>query len=126
MLQSVWTRLSALVLITAGLMNPASAWGQASPAQSEGPEVVVRGMLPDRDTVSRTVYIGDLNLATDQGVKEMEKRVANAVDWICEIPGAIAYYGRAAEKPCRDEGWAGARVQMDRAVQAARDSTGSR
>lgn len=119
--------LSALILMSTAMMaGSAFAWGQDQTVQADTQEVVVRGRLPDRDTVSRSVYIGDLELATPQGVAEMEKRVARAVDWICEIPAVIGYYKEAAERPCNEEGWGSARPQMDKAIELAKVGTASR
>lgn len=125
MVRSAGVGFSALVFI-ATMAGSAFAWEQGQNVPAENPEVVVRGQLPDRDSVSRAVYIGDLDLATPQGVAELDKRVAKAVDWICEIPAVIGYYKKAVERPCNEEGWASARPQMDRAVQLARDGTGTR
>jgi UrcA family protein len=94
------------------------------PQPAEGPEIVVTGKISDEDQVTRIVKIGDLNLAIDEGVMEMQKRVGAAVDDICAIPAVIGYYRQQAEKPCRDEGWASAQPQMDRAMEKARGSTG--
>lgn len=119
--------LLAIILVSSVTMAAsAPAFGQEQNVEAAAPEVVVRGRLPDRDSVSRSVYIGDLDLKTPQGVADMEKRVSRAVDWICEIPAVIGYYGKAAERPCRDEGWASARPQMDRAVQLASDGPANR
>ena len=127
MVRSARVGLSTLVLMSAAMMaGSALASGQGQNVQAENPEVVVRGKLPDRDSVSRSVYIGDLNLATPLGVAEMDKRVAKAVEWICEIPAVIGYYKNAVERPCTDEGWASARPQMDRAVQHAKDGVAER
>lgn len=125
--RSVCIGLSALMLASAATMTTSAlALGQGQTVQAQDQEVVVRGRLPDRDSMTRSVYIGDLDLATVQGVADMEKRVAKAVDWICEIPAVIGYYKQAAERPCTDEGWASARPQMDRAVQLARNGGNSR
>src|SRR5512139_2353188 len=104
---------AAVWLFAAAILSPANA---QDPTPVEGPEIVVTGKASDKDVVTRAVSIGDLKLATDEGVKEMEKRVSAAVDDICSIPAVIGYYRQRAEKPCRDEGWASARPQMDRAV----------
>lgn len=121
MARSACVGLSSLIFFSAATMGtPALAWGQGDIMQAQDQEVVVRGRLPDRDSVSRLVYIGDLDLATPQGEAEMNKRVAKAVDWICEIPAVIGYYKKAVERPCNEEGWASARPQMDRAVQTAK------
>jgi UrcA family protein len=94
------------------------------PQAVEGPEIVVTGKASDKDVVTRVVQIGDLNLVTDDGVQEMERRVAAAVDDICAIPAVIGYYREKSERPCRDEGWASARPQMDSALKKAREGSG--
>lgn len=109
---SAWLAAAALAL-------PAYA---QEPEQPQASEIVVTGKKAEKDVVTQAVLIGDLNLATDQGVQEMEKRVGSAVDYICSIPAVIGYYRQKAEAPCRDEGWAGARPQMDRAIEKARSS----
>jgi UrcA family protein len=109
-------------LAATAVVSPAQA---QDPAPAEGQEIVVTGKLPDKGAEKRVVKIGDLNLSTDQGVKEMEKRVAAAVDDICAIASPIGYYGAEAEKPCREEGWASARPQMDSATAKARAGSGA-
>lgn len=79
--------------------------------------VIVRGLPPSRNRLMRTVYIGDLDLAAQDGQEEMEKRVAHAVDELCAIPNPIPTYGERMTRPCRDEAWESARPQMDRAMQ---------
>jgi UrcA family protein len=101
-----------------------SVSANAQPQPAEGPEIVVTGKVSDKDQVTRVVHIGDLDLATDDGVNEMKKRVAAAVDDICAIPAVIGYYGQKAEKPCRDEGWASATPQMEQALNRARGASG--
>lgn len=97
----------------------APAPGQV-PDQSANPEIVVTGKKSEKDVVTQVVSIGDLNLTTEDGTKEMEKRVASAVDYICAIPEVVGYYKQKSEAPCRDEAWAGAHPQMESAVQKAR------
>lgn len=104
-------------LVAASAISPVQA---QEPAQVQGPDIVVTGKVAEKDVVTQVVKIGDLNLASDVGVQQMEKRVASAVDYICAIPAVIGYYKQKSEAPCRDEAWAGARPQMDNAVQRAR------
>lgn len=113
--------IAAACLMSAAILAPAV--GQEQPP-TEGQEVVVTGKVSDKDQVTRVVRIGDLDLATDEGVKAMNKRVGAAVDEICSIPAVIGYYRDKAEKPCRDEGWASATPQMDRAMEKARAASG--
>jgi UrcA family protein len=114
-------RIAVGLLFTAATLSPAAAQG-SQPA--EGPEIVVTGKVSDKDVVTQVVRIGDLNLATEEGAAEMQKRVASAVDDICAIPAVVGYYRQKAEKPCRDEGWASAKPQMDKALSAAREGSG--
>jgi UrcA family protein len=119
---SPWSfRIAAASLAAAAMVSPALA---QDPQAAEAPEIVVTGKASDKDVVTRAVNIGDLNLATDEGVAEMQKRVASAVDDICAIPAVVGYYRDKAEKPCRDEGWASATPQMDAALKKAREGSG--
>lgn len=113
-------RIAAACFASVAMLTPAMA---QEPQVGEGPEIVVTGKASVKDVVTRTVRVGDLDLKTDQGVAEMEKRVASAVDDICSIPAVVGYYGAKAEKPCRDEGWASARPQMDVLLKAAKEDS---
>jgi UrcA family protein len=114
-------RIAAAWLASAAMLSPVMAQELQA---GEGPEIVVTGKASDKDVVTRVVKIGDLNLTTDAGVKEMQRRVAAAVEDICVIPAVIGYYRDKAEKPCRDEGWASAAPQIDSALQKAREGSG--
>jgi UrcA family protein len=114
-------RIAAAWVISVAAMFPVVA---QEPQSVEAPEIVVTGKASDKDVVTRVVKIGDLNLATDDGVAEMKKRVASAVDDICTIPAVVGYYRDKAEKPCREEGWASATPQMDSAQKKAREGSG--
>ena len=108
---------AAAWLAVAGAVSPALA---QEPEPAQGQEIVVTGKVAEKDVVTEVVKIGDLNLATEVGLKEMEKRVTTAVDYICAIPAVVGYYKQKSEAPCRDEAWSSARPQMDNAVQWAR------
>ena len=84
--------------------------------------VITHKMRPSPDLMVRTVYIGDLDLKSAKGQKEMEKRVGIAVDSICSIPTPLPSYKGRMEKPCRDEAWSSARPQMAKAVKRATGS----
>jgi UrcA family protein len=114
-------RIAAAGLAAAAILSPVMA---QEPQAVEGPEIVVTGKASEKDVVTRVVKIGDLNLVTDEGEKEMKRRVGAAVDDICAIPAVIGYYRDKAEKPCRDEGWASATPQMDSALKKAREGSG--
>jgi UrcA family protein len=98
-----------------GLAAPAGA--QPAPPSPEAPILVItRRLPPSPDMLVRTVFIGDLDLASATGQQEMEKRVGKAVEDMCAIPSPLPSYKGRLEKPCRDEAWASARPQMDAAV----------
>lgn len=100
------------------LAQPAPA--QLDPAaRQEAPIVITRRLPPSPDLLVRTVYIGDLDLAAGAGQREMEKRVAKAVDEICTATGPLPSYKGRMEKPCRDEAWESARWQMKDAMERA-------
>lgn len=95
----------------------------AAPTARELPDIlIIRTLPPRRDRLIRTVFIGDLDLATAAGRQEMEKRVGKAVDDMCEVPTPLPSYGDRMAKPCSDEAWSGARPQMAAAVQRANGS----
>lgn len=98
----------------------ASLIAAEAPAFAQGQEIVVtRKLPPSKDRLVRAVYIGDINLKDEAGRAEMEKRVGQAVDFICEIPSPIPGYEKAMTKPCREEAWASAKPQMEGAITRA-------
>ena len=111
---------AAATCIAASISAPAPA--QPVPATQEAPIVITRRLPPSADLLVRTVSIGDLDLASAAGQKEMEKRVAKAVDDMCAIPAPLPSYKGRMERPCRDEAWTSARWQMDDAVKHAKGS----
>jgi len=88
-------------------------------AQEEGDIVVTRKLPPSKDRLVRAVYIGDLDLKGEAGRTQMEKRVGQAVDYLCEIPSPIPGQEKAMTAPCRDEAWASAKPQMEGALARA-------
>jgi UrcA family protein len=94
----------------------------ASPASAQPQEIVVTGKkVPEGyHAVKRTVSIKGLDLSTPAGAAEMEKRVATAVEWICQSHLAVGKEEQRDSKLCSDFAWASARPQMDRALHAAR------
>ena len=82
--------------------------------------IVVKGKPLPEGVETRIVKISDLNLAVPDGEKEMNRRVEAAVESICNKSATQDLSGKALDEKCRDEAWAGARPQMDRAVQLAR------
>jgi UrcA family protein len=109
----------AIITLASFAMLGTPAAAEPVPATAGGPEIVVVRKLPPRDLLTRTVYIGDLNLKSADDRQVMEKRVAKAVEDMCSIPSPIPGQERGMTKPCRDEAWTNARSQMDGAVQRA-------
>lgn len=110
----------ALIAIAAFALPAGGASAQQPVTAVEGPEiVVVRQLPPSRDRLMRSVYIGDLDLKSAAGQQEMEKRVGQAVEYMCAVPTPIPGYGEEMARPCTDEAWASARPQMQQAVQRA-------
>lgn len=102
---------------------PAAAAAQIPQGEVQEPSIVItHKMKPSPDVMVRTVYIGDLDLKSTAGQKEMEVRVGRAVDSICSIPSPLPSYKGKMEQPCRDEAWGGARPQMADAVKRATGS----
>jgi UrcA family protein len=90
----------------------------ASPASAKKPIVVTKSL--EEAPPTRRVPYGDLNLATRSGEKTLYRRVGFAVRSVCEEslgPGAPFY----ADTSCRSYAWRGARPQIARALQRARE-----
>lgn len=94
----------------------------ASAAVAQPMEIVVTGKAVPKghEAVKTNVSIKDIDLSTPSGAKEMERRVAKAVDFVCQSHTAYAKEEQREAKACSDFAWASARPQMDRAVQSAR------
>lgn len=115
--------MCAAVAITAGglvAMTPKAA------AQHR-PVVVT---APSNDIVVRRVSYADLNLTTVAGEQVLNKRVGGAVNSVCEEATEFAtgsFQGKSAMRFCSLTAWDGARPQIQRAVDRAREiaSTGS-
>ncbi|HET9427525.1 MAG TPA: UrcA family protein [Allosphingosinicella sp.] len=86
-------------------------------AQEEGaaqePEIVISA-TPPRNLMRRIVRTSDLDLATEAGRRELQRRVEAAVQSLCFIPSPIGYYEPVMSQPCREEAWASAQPQIDR------------
>lgn len=93
----------------------------ASAAAAQPQEIVVTGKaIPEGyHAVKKNVSIKDIDLSTPAGASEMERRVAKAVEWICQSHFAVGKEEQSESKACSDFAWASARPQMDRALQAA-------
>lgn len=115
-----------LASLTISILAAAPAAAQpASAAPQEPPIVITRRLPPSPDLLVRTVYINDLNLTTAAGQRELEVRVAKAVDDMCTIPAPLPSYKGLMERPCRDGAWESARWQMRDAMQRAHGSGSS-
>ena len=110
---------AALVVTGAGL----TAFAPDAMARS-GPIVVVAPRA-DTDVPTRRVSYADLNLASMSGQNTLNSRVGYAVNSVCtESNLSFDYYHM---HNCKNFAWSGARPQIDRAVQRAREiaATGS-
>jgi UrcA family protein len=85
---------------------------------------------PAQDLVVRRVSYADLNLASFTGEKILNRRVGSAVGDLCnESTGGDtrSLHGTVNMMRCSKQAWTGARPQIARAIQRAREiaSTGS-
>ena len=107
----------------AGLAFPALPAVAQQPGANDPPEqeiVVIRRLPPSRDQLRRTVWIGDLDLATSVGEQEMGRRVETAVRHMCTREAPIPLHGETMSGACEDEVWQSARAQMMRALERVR------
>ena len=90
----------------------------ATPALGKDSEVVVKAP-PREDVPTRYVRYSDLNLLHQSGVSTLNGRVKSAVRGVCveSVTPSGDFY---AEMNCRSSAWNGARPQMDRAIERAR------
>ena len=117
---------SMAMFIIVSMPAPAAAQPAPAPAPAaaQAPIVIMRKLPPSPDLLVRTVFIGDLDLTSANGQKEMEVRVSKAVDDMCTIPAPLPSYKGPMEKPCRDEAWTSARWQMRDAMERAHGGQG--
>lgn len=116
----MWKPQLASLAMFSLVAAPVPLAAQTPPAVVQQTPIVVTGKIPQSsDILVRTVFIGDLNLASAAGQQEMEKRVGKAVDDMCAVIAPLPSYKGQMEKPCRDEAWASARWQMNDAVKHA-------
>jgi UrcA family protein len=95
----------------------------AAPAAAQPQEIVVTGKMkiPEGfEAVKRVVSLKGLDLATAAGAAELQRRVDRAVNNICATPPPRTKQEKLDTKACSDFAWAGARPQIDRALQRAR------
>jgi UrcA family protein len=113
------TQRLAIALLAASFAAAPAIAQLAQGAVQEPSIVISHKLLPSRDLIVRTVYIGDLDLKSAGAQKEMERRVNAAVEEMCAIPTPIPGQERNMTRPCRDDAWASARPQMADKVKAA-------
>lgn len=76
---------------------------------------IAQSATAQTETVTRQVYVGDLDLTTDAGKARMTSRVKSAARAVCSSHlGITGSFIR-----CKRDALAGAEAQMDRAVQLA-------
>lgn len=96
-----------------------SGLATTAPAMAKGKRITVTAPAGD-DVPTRRVTYADLNLASSHGEKTLLRRVGMAVGQVCN-PSVGNSHNRFLEMDCRGQAWAGARPQIARAVQRARD-----
>lgn len=114
------TACAATALTTGGLLLAPNASARQRPIVVTAPT----------DIVVRHVSYADLNLASERGAKVLNRRVDGAIDSLCiEAVGPDTYSlaTTTANMACTAGAWKGARPQIARAVERARQiaATGS-
>ena len=98
---------AAVAITTGGVVT------LASPANA-APQVVVQA---PSDIPTRLVRYSDLNLTAAHGKKMLNRRVAVAVNEVCE--GSESYANFQTDGFCRTAAWDRARPQIERAIERA-------
>lgn len=107
-------KLASSIVAGAGLLWLATA------AVAQPLEIVVTGKSTKSHQLVKTkVNIKDIDLSTPSGAKEMKRRVAQAVEFVCQTHTAVAKGEQQQAKACTDHAWARVQPQMDSAVQSA-------
>ena len=110
----MFDRSRNLAVASAILLGAAPAYaGQDQPA-------VVYGEDSENFRTER-VYFGDLDLASQNGERQLNRRVAATVRSVCLTDFTGSALQSAEFDRCADGAWAGARPQIARAVAQARD-----
>ena len=91
----------------------------AAPAVAAPSSVVVTAT--SEEIPIRYVTYRDLNLTNELGAQTLFKRVKHAVNDVCIESVGYDMTRKFDQGTCRTNSWAGARPQMDRAIQRARD-----
>jgi UrcA family protein len=69
---------------------------------------------------SFSVRHADLNLASEAGVRALDRRIHNAASAACGTPSSADARGRQKVETCREEAKAGALAQRSKVIAAAR------
>lgn len=94
------TLLSFAALVAASIATPALA--QDASGQS-----------------SFSVRYADLNLASEAGIRTLDRRIHNAVSTACGTPSSADPKGRQKVEDCREQAKASAAAQRNRVIAAA-------
>jgi UrcA family protein len=102
-----------ILVAAAALAVPAAA---AEPVVARAPSA--------EPTISRNVHFADLNLESDGGRAELQRRLNRAVSAICSVDSVAPSAALSAEEArCMTETAAGLDAQVDAAVRANRART---
>ncbi|MEP9359917.1 UrcA family protein [Sphingomonas sp. KR3-1] len=90
------------------------AFGLAAPALGRP--------FDDPQPVSRTVSVRDLNLATDAGARELDRRIQAAARFVCRIPNPSLAIPFVYSRPCVAEALRDVAPRVANAVALARSN----
>jgi UrcA family protein len=68
---------------------------------------------------TKAVSFGDLDLTKPKGVRTLKRRVADAVERVCDPAKRMTVYEQQVYRVCAAEATANAHAQVERAVQVA-------
>jgi UrcA family protein len=110
-----------LPTVVAAIAMVGSSIALASPAFAQNGKPVIVRAEPLTDVISiRRVGYRDLNLASADGEKMLNRRVRSAVSEVCyDATGPNPLL--SLQQSCRADSWGRAKPQMDLAMQRARD-----
>jgi UrcA family protein len=66
---------------------------------------------------SQRVYVGDLDLSSDRGQRQLQRRVSQAVEKVCARPSTRLMHStpvRRSVRSCQQQAWEGVRFQLAR------------
>ena len=105
----------------AALSGVAASLSIATPAAARQDRPVVVYAEPQEDRLTERVPYGDLNLASTQGTRKLNRRVASAVQRVCHYDGDQIGVQNLGYRLCSDEAWDGARPQIAQAIARAQE-----